>query len=177
MGNFGYKQFAERHRPHIHPPGATLFVTYRLVDSIPKSTIRFYKAMKEWLNDQMKRAKTSEVSDWRQRVEKFDREWFVKFEEILHDATTGPMWMQDERVAAKVADSLCHLDGKAYRLDAYSIMSNHVHAVLKPFLSVENIIEAQDERGRPIFVSEFPSLARIMQLIKGRSARECNLVL
>jgi putative transposase len=177
MGYFGYTQFAERHRPHIHPPGATLFVTYRLVDSIPKSTIRFYNAMKVWLNDQLKRAKAAEVSEWRQRVEKFNREWFVKFEEILHNAQTGPMWMEDERVAAKVADSLCHLDGQAFRLDAYSIMSNHVHAVLKPFLSEENLSEAKDEHGRPIFISEFPSLARIMQIIKGRSARECNLVL
>lgn len=65
MGYFGYRQFAERRRPHIHPPGAILLVTYRLADSIPKSTIRFYKAMKEWLNDQLKRAQASDVPDWR----------------------------------------------------------------------------------------------------------------
>src|SRR5258706_12080255 len=123
MGQFGYQQFAKRHRPHIHPPGATLFVTYRLAGSIPQSTIREYRAKKEWLEDQLVRARVAfndgppEVSAWLERVEKFKRAWFVKFEEILHKAKVGPMWMQDKRVAAKVAESLMGLDGKAYRLD------------------------------------------------------------
>jgi len=46
MGQFGYQQFAKRHRPHLHPPNAILFVTYRLAGSIPKATVRHYKAMK-----------------------------------------------------------------------------------------------------------------------------------
>ncbi len=87
------------------------------------------------------------------------------------------MWLQDERVAAKVSESLSQLDGKAYRLDAYSIMSNHVHVVFKPFLSETNLKEGKDQDGHPVFTSEFPSLSRIMQSLKGRSARECNLVL
>jgi hypothetical protein len=46
MHNLDYKPFTERHRPHFHPPGAVLFVTYRLAGSIPKSTVREYKARK-----------------------------------------------------------------------------------------------------------------------------------
>jgi hypothetical protein len=49
LANLDYKQFSKRHRPHIHPPGAVLFVTYRLAGSIPKATMREYKARKEWL--------------------------------------------------------------------------------------------------------------------------------
>lgn len=184
MGQFGYQQFARRHRPHVHPPGAIMFVTYRLAGSIPKSTIREYRAKKEWLDHQLRRAQEAvfddeapEVSAWLERVEKFTRHWFLKFEDILHTAKVGPMWMQDERVAAKVAESLGQLDGKAYRLDAYSIMSNHVRAVFKPFLSETNLKENKDQDGHPVFISAFPSLARIMQSLKGRSARECNLVL
>lgn len=184
MGQFGYQQFARRHRPHVHPPNAILFVTYRLAGSIPKATVRHYKAMKEWLNNQLERAQKNAQSDatfelctWLERVEKFNQDWFVKFDNILHNANVGPMWMQDERVAAKVAESLSQLDGKAYRLDAYSIMSNHVHAVFKPFLSETNLKEYKDQAGHPVFISAFPSLARIMQSLKGRSARECNLVL
>ena len=152
--------------------------------SIPKSTVREYKAKKDWLDQQLRRAQevslddeTPEVSAWLERLEKFTRDWFLKFEDILHKANAGPMWMQDERVAAKVADSLSQLDGKAYRLDAYSIMSNHVHAVFQPFLTEANLKECKDHSGHPVFVSEFPSLGRIMQLLKGRSARECNLIL
>jgi hypothetical protein len=55
MGNLDYKQFSERHRPHIHPPDSILFVTYRLAGSIPRATVRQYKAKKDWLVNQLAR--------------------------------------------------------------------------------------------------------------------------
>ena len=126
MRNLDYKPFSERHRPHIQPLGAIQFVTYRLAGSIPKETVREYKAKREWLEDELKRVrKTAQGSDepalkhWLERVENFNREWFVKFEALLHKASSGPMWMKDERVADTVAESLRKLDGDAYRLDAY----------------------------------------------------------
>ena len=115
MTNLDYKQFSRRHRPHIHPPDATLFVTYRLVGSVPKSTVREYKARKVWLESQMKRArglardnKAAELAKWIERIEAFQRDWFLKFEAILHPAKVGPMWMRDERVAeASCRQSAC----------------------------------------------------------------------
>ena len=179
MHNLDYKQFTERHRPHIHPPGAILFVTYRLAGSIPKSTVREYKARKEWLENQVQRARSAAQSDggpelnkWLERVETFNRDWFLKFERILHEAKVGPMWMQDERVAEKVAESLRELDGSAYRLEAYSVMSNHVHTVFKPFISERDLRETRGKDGHPVFISEYPSLSQIMHSVKGRSARD-----
>ncbi len=61
MGNLDYKQFAERHRHHIHPPGAILFVTYRLAGSIPKATVRAYKAKK----NPVKAGLVKHWRDWR----------------------------------------------------------------------------------------------------------------
>lgn len=184
MGHLDYKQFSERHRPHIHPPGAILFVTYRLAGSIPAATVREYRAKKEWLQNEVKRvsrasqgSSDSGLERWAERVEKFTREWFIKYEEILHRAQTGPRWMTDERVAEAVTRSLRKLDGEAYRLDAYSVMSNHVHAVFKPFLSELELRESLDEDGHPIFTSQHPGLSRIMHSLKGSSARECNLLL
>jgi REP element-mobilizing transposase RayT len=184
MGNLDYKQFSERHRPHIHPPDSILFVTYRLAGSIPRATVREYKAKKEWLGGQLRlvsnkarKSDTPESKKWLEQVENFNRDWFVKFEDIMHKANNGPMWMKDERVAEAVAVSLQKLDGDAYRLDAYCVMSNHVHAVFKPFLSERELRESFDEDGRPIFTSEHPSLSRIMQSLKGASSRECNRIL
>ena len=184
MHNLDYKPFTERHRPHFHPPGAVLFVTYRLAGSIPKSTVREYKARKQWLEDQVNRVRrltqingTAELTKWHDRVETFKREWFVKFEKILHQDRFGPVWMKDERVAKKVAESLKELDNTAYRLDAYSVMSNHVHAVFKPFLSENNLLVTRGEDGHEVLTSEYPGLSRITHSIKGRSARECNLIL
>ncbi len=184
MGNLDYKQFSRRHRPHIHPPGATLFLTYRLAGSIPKATVREYKAKKEWLENQAKQvAKNANEDDagglkpWLDRIERFKRQWFLRFEDILHEASTGPMWMQDEKVAATVAESLHRLDGEAYRLDGYTVMSNHVHALFKPCLSETELHETLDETGHLGFIGEHPGLSRIMHALKGRSARESNLTL
>jgi putative transposase len=184
MGKLDYKQFSARHRPHIQPPGATFFVTYRLVGSIPKATVREYKARKEWLENELKRAKgitrsndSPELHAWIERIETFHRKWFIKFEDILHKAVTGPMWMKDQQVADAVSDSLRRYDGKNYRLDAYSVMSNHVHAVFQPFLSEAELHERNGVDGKTVFSSDFPGLSRIMHGVKGSSARECNLIL
>lgn len=184
MGNLDYKQFTERHRPHIQPPDSILFVTYRLAGSIPRAVVREYKARKDWLAGQLKlvgnearKCDSPELKRWLEQVENFNRNWFLKFEDIMHKATNGPMWMKEERVADAVALSLQKLDGDAYRLDAYSVMSNHVHAVFKPFLSKKELRESFDENGRPIFKSEHPSLSRIMQSLKGGSSKECNRIL
>ena len=159
-------------------------MTYRLTGSVPKSTVREYKARKKWLENESKRAlrarqsdEATELKKWVERVELFNREWFLKFEEILHRANVGPMWMQDGRVAKTVAESLRRLDAESYRLDAYSVMSNHVHTVFKPFVSEANLREIKDEDGHPLFISEYPGLSKIMHSVKGRSARECNLIL
>lgn len=184
MANLDYKQFTKRHRPHIHPPGAVLFVTYRLAGSVPKSTVRDYRVRREWLDNELTRARrlvhgdeTPELKKWLERIEKFNRDWFLKFEAILHQANVGPTWMRDERVAQTVAESLRVLDGKAYRLDAYSVMSNHVHTAFKPFVSENNLREIKSDDRHPVFISDYPSLSRIMHSVKGRSARECNLIL
>ena len=184
MGNLDYKEFTKRHRPHIHPPDSILFVTYRLAGSIPRAMVRAYKAKKEWLENQcavirkgVKENSGAEMLRLLEQVEDFSREWFVKFEDIMHKANTGPTWMKNEKVADSVASSLHKLDGDAHRLDAYSVMSNHVHTVFKPYLSEKDLFERFDEDGRPMFVSEHPSLSRIMQSLKGSSARECNRIL
>ena len=181
MPHFDYKEFSRRRRPHFQPVDATLFVTFRLADSIPKSTVRYYKGRLEWLRDQLRRAErmaaddhSIETSNWVARIEKLNREWFLKCEDILHRELAGPTWLRDDRIAGKLAESLHRLDGDAYRLDSFSIMSNHVHTVFKPLVSEE--VLAQILRSGSDH-SAIPALAKIMQSIKGRSARECNLIL
>jgi putative transposase len=85
--------------------------------------------------------------------------------------------MRDERVADRVAENLHRLDGEAYRLDAFSVMSNHVHTVFKPFLSDAILLDDCDENPQPVFTAHHPGVAKIMHALKGRSARECNLIL
>lgn len=122
MGRLDYHALTIRKRPHFQPLEGTLFVTFRLADSIPKSIVRYYQARREWLKDQLRRVNeisaqtpSTDHSSWLTRLEKLNHEWFSKCEEeILHREAVGPTWLRDDRVADKVVENLQHLDGDAY---------------------------------------------------------------
>ncbi|MBO0720534.1 MAG: hypothetical protein J2P41_06920 [Blastocatellia bacterium] len=166
--------------PHIHSPDATFFVTFRLAGTIPKQVLRLYHAQKHWLDEEAARVirlglkeESPELKAHEQKLLEFRRKWFERYEDILHKAEEGPTWLKDERIAKIVADALHFRDGKVYRLDAYCIMSNHVHAVFKPFLSGEELREIMLPEGLR-FASRNPPLAKIMKSLKGYSAWEAN---
>ncbi len=104
----------------------------------------------------MRGSEAPELKKWFERIETFKRDWFLKFEAILHQANLGPMWMRDERVAGSVAESLHVLDGKAYRLDSFSVMSNHIHTMFKPFVAENNLREIKADDNHPLFISDYP---------------------
>ena len=75
-----------------------------------------------------------------------------------------------------VADALHYRDASVFRLDSYSIMSNHVHAVFTPFLTAPELRESRSFRSMS-FLSENPPLDVIMKSLKGYTAWEANRVL
>jgi len=79
--SYEYKQFSKRKLPHIHSPGSTIFTTFRLAGSIPKSTLN------EWLAEKSLKDKTVVTTE--EEIE-FRRRWFARFEEILDKAVMGP---------------------------------------------------------------------------------------
>jgi REP element-mobilizing transposase RayT len=183
VGNLDHKAVTRRRRPHITSIDGILFVTFRLIDSIPKSLVRTYRAKVLWLQSRLEQATTDSSmttadgsSSWQTRVEDLHREWFKKSEEILHRAEHGPKWLAEPAVCEKVAENLHRLDGEAYRLDSFSIMSNHVHTIFKPFISESEFLTLIRWDGlTPI--DRYPGLSKIMHSLKGRTARECNLIL
>jgi REP element-mobilizing transposase RayT len=184
VGILDYKEFTRRRRPHFNPVDATLFVTFRLAGSIPKSISREYKAQLNWLQDQLRRVErlcvsesSAELIGCRNKIQLLNREWFLKTEEILHRAKTGPTWLSEPSVASKLAENLKRLDSEAFSLDAYSIMSNHVHTVFEPLLPASELLRLCDRDNELFEIDEHIGLSKIMFLLKGRSARECNLLL
>ena len=161
MSNLNYKESYRRNLPHIQPPGATFFLTFRLSGSLPQSVIDEWNKERECLAH-LERTNPSYHSAVKLD---FERAWFAKFESLLDGATFGPVWLRDDRVAAIVAESLHYRDAKKYRLDAFSIMPNHVHSVIKPLPLSSAAAPA------------YPSLGSIMQSLKGYTAHECNQLL
>ena len=183
MNQFTYKQNYRRRLPHLQPPEATLFVTFRLEGSIPKKVMEEWRIEKKRLEaGQLRRVALGEpeLNPIQQQRLNFQRKWFLKFEDLLHGETAGTSWLKDDRLAEIVNNSLHFLDEKVYQLLAFCVMSNHVHTVFKPLMTEElarklairaraNVDNDEDE--------DDAVLAIIMQSLKGYTARECNRIL
>ncbi len=183
MSQFDYQQFHQNHLPHIQPPEATLFVTFRLAGSVPKPVLGQWLAEKKWLEEETKRVRklnqqddAPETKSHEERLLAFRRRWFQKFEDLLHQQAHGPQWLSDARVAEIVTEALHFRDGKVYRLEAYCVMSNHVHAVFAPLLT-EAMAKALAEQRVESDEFEKYVLSVIMHSLKGFTARQANLAL
>jgi putative transposase len=150
-----------RNLPHIHPVGATFFVTFRLANSIPLSVLLGLKAERETI----KKRKIKLTSAQAERLETaFHRRSFAKVETILHQGASGPHWLKDPAVADCVLAEIKNPGASLYALHACCVMSNHVHAVIQPSLGVRS-------------KAGLTALAEIMQRIKGRTSLLCNRIL
>lgn len=82
---------------------------------------------------------------------------FAEADHLMDTATSGPLWLSDQRIAALTAGTLEQGENeyRLYERFAWVIMPNHVHVVMRPF----------------------QPLPLVMRWIKGSSARLANLVL
>jgi menaquinone-specific isochorismate synthase len=108
---------------------ATYFITFRLADSLPKAVLDQIVSERERI-DQTARQQGREISaSERQHLKRLTT---VRIEQYL-DSSSGKCSLSVPNVAAIVADTLLLFDEKRYRLFAWCIMPNHVHAVVKIF--------------------------------------------
>lgn len=93
--------------PHCDTPGLIQAVTFRLADSLPAN------ALSRLLQD---------AGD--------DAEKHRKIEAVL-DVGYGACWLKQPEIAEIVEGALLHGDGQRYRLLAWCVMPNHVHALIE----------------------------------------------
>lgn len=92
--------------PHCDTPGLLQSVTFRLDDALPRDVVEAL-------------AEEADSPEKRERIEN------------LMDAGHGECWLRQPRLASLVEDALLHFDGERYRLIAWCIMPNHVHALIE----------------------------------------------
>jgi putative transposase len=88
--------------PHFDSQDVVQFVTFRLADSLPMAALARLRtaAQPESLRDEL-----------------LDRGW-------------GACWLRSEQIARLVEDAFLAFDGTRYRLNAWTIMPNHVHVLV-----------------------------------------------
>ena len=159
MSQFSYKNFYRRNLPHIQPEGATLFITFRLANSLPKEVIERLLAEKEQAEE-----KINQLTDKMEREKQLyvERRYFGKWDEALDTLNHGEKYLSNPQVADLIAESLHYRDGKVYDLEAFCIMPNHVHLVNTPLKEADG---------------KYRSLSKIMHSLKRHTAHESNLIL
>jgi len=138
MKNLDYKEYYRRKLPHFQPVEAVLFITFRLAGSLPSYVIDKLEQDKNRIEKMLEKVDGAEQHK-ELRYEQ-QKKWFAKYDNYLDDAKYGPKWLEDKRIAGMVCDSLIYRDNKVYRLDAFSIMPNHVHLVFKPLVGQDDIL-------------------------------------
>ena len=103
--------------PHLDQPELIQFVTFRLSDSVPAEVVTAWK--EELALTGREPADDPRLAELRERIERYS------------DQGHGACWLRDDRIAASVQKTLLHFDGVRYRLLAWVIMPNHVHALIE----------------------------------------------
>ncbi len=143
--------------PHIQPPGAILFITFRLAESLPKEILHNISDEYARLTHIISKDGIDIQDAVKQRLK-----LIFKYDNYLHMSNTGPHYLKDPEIANMVCDAIHFHDEKMYKLFAYCVMSNHVHIVLKPNHIEEN---------------EYVPMSKIMHSIKSYTASEANKIL
>ncbi len=134
--------------PHWRIPGATYAVTFRTKDSLPASVLEDYKQQHQILLDRIENVRKTagsrdaidELLPLRAALQSLSE---TIIEPALH-AAKDPQPLSDPRIAEIVCKALKFFDGERYDLLAWSVMPNHVHALLTPreTYSLESIIQS-----------------------------------
>jgi putative transposase len=151
--------FYRRHLPHIHPNDHPIFITFNLANSIPAEIVKQLKAQREW------ELKTAINKDEQYDIHK---RHFGRYDEWLDRCKYGSHWLEAENIAQIIANEIHKMDNERYRLMTYCIMPNHVHLLIESLIA-----ERMSHAGK---TSEYP-VADTLRLLKGRTARFCNLEL
>jgi len=94
-------------------------MTFRLHDAVPDSVVQAWRRELSWIEN-LPASDPREV-ELRKRIARYE------------DAGHGACWLRDERIASLVENALLHFDAQRYRLIAWCVMPNHVHALIETF--------------------------------------------
>jgi len=125
-----------RHLPHWFQPGATVFLTFRTADSMPRAVIeRWQHEQKAWLTrHNLDTTAATSLSQLRHLPENFQSEFRKLRDRLWHrslDDCHGACLLRRRKLAGIVAETLRHFDGARYDLDSLVVMPNHVHVLVQ----------------------------------------------
>jgi hypothetical protein len=118
-------RIARRRLPHWRQLSVTYFVTFRLADSLPQPLLHQWRDERAiWLRWQPPPWTRAKQREYEERFIHCMQEWL--------DAGMGACHLRRTDLRAEVESCLLHFDGARYDVDAFVLMPNHVHMIIKP---------------------------------------------
>jgi putative transposase len=117
-----------RRLPHIQPPEAIFFVTFRLINSLPGHVILRLLEERERREELVKAEKNFKKR--KTMLEEERQRYFGHFDEYLDRVKESPKWLAEPEIAKIVVDAIKYQDEKQYLLDAFCVLPNHVHMLI-----------------------------------------------
>jgi hypothetical protein len=112
--------------PHWEKESGLYFVTFRLVDSLPKEVsdklVHLHRILKTAKSSGIKLSPSQEAAI---------AEYSPKRIEEYVDNGEGACYLRDPRIAAVIEEALRSADKRSYALIAWCVMPNHVHVVFR----------------------------------------------
>ena len=149
-------EYYRRCLPHWQPADGVFHLVLRLHGSLPRAVIQRLQLVhqKQVLEIEQTQSdpflRETLISQEHQR-------YFAEFDHMLDQGLTGPHWLKNEEIAGFVQDCFLYWHAEQrFKLVAFCIMPNHVHAIVYKI-------------QRPLF--------RIFQTIKTYTAKQANSVL
>jgi len=130
LGFHGFDEYAaikmtRRHLPHWEQPGAAYFVTFRLADAIASDVLAEWREERAlWLKHHPHPWDWKTAREYMRRFEQEREQWL--------DQGHGSCLLRDRCAQKIVRESLEHFDRDRYVIDAFVVMPNHVHVIVKP---------------------------------------------
>ncbi len=152
-----YQTYHKGHLPHLQPQDRAFFITFRLDIEL---TTDFYLSMEKKKNEL-----TNSLMNIKSPAERnliFSKKLFAYTDNYFDKLQSKHNILQEATYAQLVVNELKAFDTEMYDLYAYTIMPNHVHILFKPLKNTDG---------------DDYSIAKIIQKVKGRSARFINLEL
>jgi carbamoylphosphate synthase large subunit/REP element-mobilizing transposase RayT len=113
-----------RNLPHWEQCDATYFVTFRLADAVPQDVLRRWK-------DELETWRKFHPEPWDAATKYEYQKRFQEDREHWLDQGQGECLLKKSDVAAIVVNALRHFDRERYVLDAFAVMPNHVHVLVR----------------------------------------------
>lgn len=98
MSTSDYRLYYERTLPHYQPPGATLFLTYRLFGSLPATVIERLRTESKELQSRL--CSINEPKPRATQADYYQRYLFGLWDEAIHADRVGPQWLVNSSIAS-----------------------------------------------------------------------------